>query len=230
MLFRSRPGTDPYEMAQIKWTSTVSPKLMLETGWGFNAIRFITAYQDGIRKVRGTADWFRVVGHRDLGLNTFTVAGTPETNTLTHRNSVYGSATYVTGSHSFKFGGLWSGGPLRSIVDANGDLIQQYRNGVPESVVVYNTPFDTRTDTNHDDGLFAQDTWRKGNVTMNLGVRFDYFAASVPAQSAPAGRFVPARQFDKIVSPTFKNLSPRLNVSYDPFGDGKTAIKVGFSK
>ena len=226
----NRPGTDPYEMAQMKWTGTISPRLLLESGWGFNAIRFITAYQDGIRKERGTPDWFRVVARRDLGLNTLTTAGTPETNTLTHRNAVYGSGTYVTGSHSLKFGGQMSGGPLRLIVDANGDLVQQYRNGVPESVVVYNTPYDTQVDTDHDDGVYAQDTWRKGNLTTNLGIRYDYFASSIPEQRAPAGRFVPARQFAKVSSPTFRDIAPRINVSYDPLGDGKTAIKVGFSK
>lgn len=226
----NRPGTDPCEMAQIKWTGTMSPRLLLEGGWGFNAIRFITAYQEGIRKERGTADWFRVVARRDLGLSTLTTAGTPETNTLTHRNTIYGSATYVTGSHSFKFGGQMSGGPLRTIVDANGDLIQQYRNGRPESVVVYNTPYDTTVNTDQDDGLYAQDTWRRGNFTFNLGLRYDYFSSSIPEQSAPAGRFVPARQFSGLKSPTFSDISPRLNVSYDPFGDGKTAIKAGFSK
>ncbi len=226
----NRPGDDPYEMAQLKWTGTMSSRLLLEGGWGFNAIRFMTAYQEGIRQERGTPDWYRVVARRDLGLNTLTTAGTPETNTLTHRNAVYGSATYVTGAHSFKVGGQLSGGPLRTIVDANGDLIQQYRNRIPESVLVYNTPYDTQVDTDHDDGLYAQDTWRKGNLTTSLGLRYDYFASSIPEQRAAAGRFVPARQFPKIASPTFHDMAPRINISYDLFGDGKTAIKAGFSK
>jgi len=226
----NRPGTDPYEVAQMKWTGTMSPRLLLESGWGLSAIRFITAYQEGIRQGRGTAEWFSRVSRRDLGLNTLRVAGTPEQNNLNHRNTFYGSATYVTGSHTVKVGGQHSGGPLRTITDMNGDLIQQYRNGRPESVVVYNTPFDTVANTDADSGVFAQDAWRLGNLTLNLGARYDYFAASIPEQNAPAGRFVPARNFAKIESPTFNDISPRLNVSYDPFGDGKTAIKAGFSK
>ena len=190
-------------MAQVKWTNTFSPRLMLDAGWSLSDITWNVDYRPGIKQERGTPQWFAMASRQDRSTGALSVAGAPGTLTLGVRQVLASSATYVTGSHSLKFGGLWSGGPLRTIVDANGDLIQQYRNGVPESVVVYNTPFDTRTDTNHDDGLFAQDTWRKGNVTMNLGVRFDYFAASVPAQSAPAGRFVPARQFNKIVSPTF---------------------------
>lgn len=225
-----RPGTDPYEAAQLKWTAVASPRVLLEAGWGFSAIRFITAYHDGVRAERGSADWFSRVARRDLTLNTLRVAGTPEQNNINHRNTLYSSTSYITGAHSFKVGGQWSMGPLRTITDMNGDLIQQYRNGLPDSVVVYNTPFDTVANTDADVGLFAQDTWRLGNVTMNLGLRYDYFSSSVPEQFAPAGRFVPERHFEKIESPHFNDVSPRINASYDPFGKGNTAIKAGFSK
>jgi hypothetical protein len=225
-----RPGTDPYEVAQLKWTATLSPRLLLESGWGFSAIRFITAYHDGVRQDRFSPEWYRRVARQDLVLNTLRVAGTPESNNINHRNTYYSSGTYVTGSHSVKAGGQWSMGPLRTITDMNGDLIQRYRSGVPDSVTVYNTPFDTVANTDADAGLFAQDAWRVGNLTLNMGLRYDYFASSVPEQSAPAGRFVPARKFERIESPTFNDISPRLNAAYDPFGDGKTAFKVGYSK
>ena len=225
-----RTGQQPYEVAQLKWTGTVSPRLLLEGGWGLSAIRFDLAYQDGIAAQRGTPEWFSRVARRDLGLNTLKVAGVPYTNNINHRNTFHGTATYVTGSHAFKFGGQQSSGPLQTISDSNGDLVQQYRNGRPESVVVYNTPYDTTANTDADGGVFAQDTWRRGNVTMNLGVRYDFFSSSIPEQRAPAGRFVPERSFAKIVSPTFQDISPRLNMSWDPYGDGKTALKAGFSK
>ena len=45
-----RTGQQPYEVAQLKWTGTVSPRLLLEGGWGFSAIRFDLAYQDGIAR------------------------------------------------------------------------------------------------------------------------------------------------------------------------------------
>ncbi len=225
-----RTGQQPYEVAQLKWTGTVSPRFLLEGGWGLSAIRFDLAYQDGIAAPRGTPEWFSRVARRDLGLNTLRVAGVPFTNNINHRNTFHFTGTYVTGAHAFKFGGQQSSGPLQTISDSNGDLVQQYRNGVPESVVVYNTPYDTTADTDADGGVFAQDTWRRGNLTMNLGVRYDFFASSIPDQIAPAGRFVPERRFAKIVSPTFHDISPRLNATWDPFGDGRTAIKGGFSK
>jgi hypothetical protein len=79
---------------------------------------------------------------------------------------------------------------------------------------------------NADLGIFLQDTWTMRRLTLNPGVRFDYFDTSIPAQSVPAGRFVPARQFDAIPHiGTWKNVSPRFGASYDLFGSGRTAIK-----
>src|SRR6185295_10481406 len=45
--------------------------------------------------------------------------------------------------------------------------------------------------------------------------------------SAPAGRFVPARDFPEVTNlPNWNNVVPRLGVSYDLTGRGKTAVKA----
>src|SRR5258706_8882156 len=45
--------------------------------------------------------------------------------------------------------------------------------------------------------IFAQDQWRIKRVTLNLGVRFDWFQGSDPAQTVPAQPQygLPARSF-----------------------------------
>jgi hypothetical protein len=49
---------------------------------------------------------------------------------------------------------------------------------------------------------------------------------TVPPFYLPAGYFVPARNFPTADNvPNYKNLNPRVSVTYDVFGDGKTAIK-----
>ena len=54
---------------------------------------------------------------------------------------------------------------------------------------------------------------------------------SIPAQSAPAGTWVGARDFpaqEGIVN--WNTVSPRLGFAWDVFGDGRTAVKGGVSR
>ena len=49
---------------------------------------------------------------------------------------------------------------------------------------------------------------RRGRITLNPGLRFDYFNTSIPEQSVPAGRFVPARRVRR--DPEHRDLEERL--------------------
>src|SRR5262249_29514107 len=80
-------------------------------------------------------------------------------------------------------------------------------------------------------GLYAQDQWTIKRLTLNLGLRFDYLNAGVPATNLPAGSFVPARQFDAIPClPCWSDINPRIGAAYDLFGTGKTAVKVNLGR
>ena len=59
-------------------------------------------------------------------------------------------------------------------------------------------------------------------LTLNLGLRFDYHNAQVPAQTLAAIPFVAARQYAPIYNvPNWKDISPRIGATYDLFGDGQ---------
>ncbi len=81
--------------------------------------------------------------------------------------------------------------------------------------------------------MFGQDQWRIKRVTLNLGMRLDWFTSSEPDQSFGASPMygTPARSFAKQSDVTdWKDLNPRLGLAYDVFGTGKTAVKVSMAR
>ena len=139
--------------------------------------------------------------------------------------------SYVTGTHSVKTGVQWGFGPYTTRGDLNGDLIQLYRNGRADSVRVYNTPREAKEYLNADLGIFAQDSWRIERLTINYGVRLEYFNGEITDQAAPAGRFIGARSFEPIsCMPCWTDWTPRFGVAYDLFGNARTALKASVNK
>ena len=69
-------------------------------------------------------------------------------------------------------------------------------------------------------------------VTLSLGLRLDWFNASLPSVHLGPSLNTPNRDFDV---PAFdsvrqKDWTPKAGASWDVFGDGKTALKVNFAK
>jgi hypothetical protein len=219
-----------YSTGSVKWTSTVTNKMLLEAGYSFNIERYYISNQPGIIQPRGTPAWYAGGSRRDLNLGTRYSSLAAEQGQYPDRYNLQGSISYVTGSHNIKTGAQWNGGPYRRTRVANADLVQQYTNGVPNSVVILNTPLDWTDRLNADLGVYAQDAWTLRRLTVSYGARFEYFNSEVSASSAPAGRFAPARNFDRIPMPVWKDLAPRFGVVYDLFGDAKTALKAGVNR
>ena len=155
-----------------------------------------------------------------------TVYGHNFDNPLTFRSSM----AYVTGTHSYKTGfslRVRGNGPTWNNISVNGDMNYTFLNGVPRSVTLFATPIEQQNDIKGDLGIFAQDSWAMNRMTVNYGVRYDYLHAACPAQHLAAGRFVPERNFAPVKNaPNWKDINPRIGVSYDLFGDGKTAVKA----
>jgi hypothetical protein len=83
-------------------------------------------------------------------------------------------------------------------------------------------------------GAYIQDDWRwLPNLTVNLGLRYEM--STVPTEVN--GKLSTLRNItdasphlgDPLFSnPTLRNFEPRVGLSWDPFGSGKTAISAGF--
>lgn len=141
------------------------------------------------------------------------------------------SISYVTGSHNFKTGVQLQQHVHNQDYSANGDVNYVFNAGVPTRITQRATPFMTNHRTKADLGIFAQDQWAIRRLTLNYGLRFDYYNAYVPAQYAPAGQFVGERSFEKVTGvPEWTDLNPRLGASYDLFGNGRTALKASFAR
>jgi hypothetical protein len=223
-----------YYIGYGKWTSTVSNRLLLENGVSLALNNYSIIYQPGVAAAPGSPDFYTSFPRIDIAQGT--LIGASDFTPNFQKQVAYAlssSATYATGSHSFKAGVQWRFGPVQSQVDStNGDLTARYRNGVADSVTVRNAPVHSKQYLNADLGIYVQDAWTIGRLTLNPGVRFEYLNASAEPTAVGAGRFVPAREFDGVIPgvPAWSDVAPRLGIVYDLFGNAKTAVRASANK
>ncbi|MGH9678681.1 MAG: TonB-dependent receptor domain-containing protein, partial [Candidatus Acidiferrales bacterium] len=83
-------------------------------------------------------------------------------------------------------------------------------------------------------GIYIQDDWRiKSNLTLNLGLRYEFATVPTEVQNKLSNFYNITDSAPHIGSPLFanfthRNFEPRLGFSWDPFSDGKTAVRGGF--
>jgi hypothetical protein len=140
------------------------------------------------------------------------------------------SVSYVTGSHAVKVGIQAEQGIRDALTTVAGDVNYRFNRGIPNEITQYATPYLTKERV-RDLGMYAQDQWTLRQLTINAGVRFDYFHGYVPPQDVPAGQFGPARSFEAVKHvPLWKDISPRVGAAYNLFGNGRTALKASMGR
>ncbi len=146
------------------------------------------------------------------------------------------------GSHDLKFGFEWLDDQSKFGNNGNsGPILYRDRDGQTEQIEFFDfNTFETfgsgwtgPDDRNKRLALFAQDRWSATDrLTITLGVRFDrqqpYYAASV-RDPILTEIFQPTRTEETVLL-TSNKVVPRLGVSYDPTGDGKSVIKAFFGR
>ncbi len=83
-------------------------------------------------------------------------------------------------------------------------------------------------------GGYVQDDWRaRANLTINMGVRYE--AVTVPTEVNGKLAVLRSPTADAVHTgnpyfnnPTLKNFEPRVGLAWDPFHNGKTAVRSGF--
>jgi len=224
-----------YYTSEIKYTGTITSKFLVEAGFAINNESYSLTPQDPdtvpqLEQSGGTPTNSLVIPKRDTILQT---AYDQYDGGIYYREPIrktfVTSASYVTGSHNIKVGWQYGYGYFWRQRREAADLIQLYRTNAPAQVIIHNTPQNSRSDMNADQGIYAQDQWTVGRFTINPGVRFEHFNSSIVGLSAVGGRFVPSRTFQDVENtPNWNDISPRLGFAWDVAGDGKTAVKAGW--
>ena len=222
-----------------EWNGTISDRLYVEARWGD------FGYYDP-RYANSDEEYF----WRDTTLLVLTGAHA-ESQTDRDRKQTTGAATYFVdskyGSHTFKIGGeiynetQWSG----RAQNVGGNIEHIYDNNRP-SQVIFGVPTATCVCGRRasDEGqllvvnkldqqdFFVNDTWTKGRVTMNLGVRWDRYRGWMPEQQQMAFTngpvSVPAQSFPERQFFTWNEVGPRVGLTYDIAHDGRTVIKASY--
>jgi hypothetical protein len=232
------PGFDPVTARQsfdyhtayasaVKWTSTVTSKLLIDAGFAPNWLTWVNDPEHIY--TRGSTEWLTTPQKTDISLATTWNAAQQILNEPV-REFFKGSVTYVTGAHSFKTGAVYDFGYHKVINSTNADLVQRYAASVPNSVQIFSTP-KTSKDIYNLAALYVQDSWTVRRLTLNGGLRFEYLNGGYADEPAAAGRFVAARFFPETRNlPNWKTLVPRFGAAYDLFGNAKTALKFSLNR
>ena len=221
----------PQGLYQAAWTSTVSSRLLLEAGASLTKNPFPCNRENVTQTFDFVVDPTDIsIVEQSTGLRYNAKSSYLFQNDMDRYVERF-SLSYVTGSHALKVGMTLQQHVLDRETVINESVEYRFNNAIPNRITQHATPFPGHQRTKAELGIFAQDQWTIDRLTLNLGIRFDYFNGYVPAQEIPATRFLPARNFDRVSNvPNWTDVNPRAGVSYDLFGSGRTALKASIGR
>jgi hypothetical protein len=245
----------PYNTTQATYTSPLTSRMLIEAGYS----RFTYAYaRFGMAAPDGLMDLIPVTEQTGIyGRPNFSYRGVFDPldfgfNDNDALNSSWRAAvSYVTGAHNVKVG---YGGSFQEVhngrvpnhtqlrytfnasAPATASCTTQGGNRLcPIAVSYFLAPRWDQHDRTMTAGLYAQDQWTIGRLTLQGGLRYDRAWSWAPAEgngTTGTSRFNPQPiSFDRTVSVRgYNDITPRFGVAYDVFGNGRTAVKFNGGK
>ncbi len=241
----NRDWFEPSRLQGVTWSSPLSSRLLAEAGWG----TYESRYRNPAPRIDGTHNDRMIRAQEQAGEIPNLVYRMPAgvgggfnhhlIGTLANNRA---SLSFVTGAHNMKFG--YQGGfnnPSQTYTYFNEVNNVRLRDGVPNQlrqvIVATDSPARIKIVRNlWPTSFYAQDQWTSNRLTLQGGVRYDYWLTNYPDSSiggvgytaaAAEEIFYPARSTQGL---QWHDLTPRMGVAYDLFGDGRTAIKFNLGK
>jgi hypothetical protein len=245
----------PYNTTQATYSAPLSSRTLVEAGYSrfaYGYARFGMAAPDGLMDLIPVTEQTGIYGRPNFsyrGVFDPLDFGFNDNNAL---NSTWRAAmSYVTGAHNLKVG--YSGSFVEAHngrVPGNTQLRYTFNSAAapatatctpnpanpslnlcPVSVSYFLAPRWNQHDRTATAGLYVQDQWTLGRLTLQGGLRYDRAWSWAPAEgngTDQTSRFNPQPiSFERTVSVRgYNDITPRFGAAYDIFGTGKTAIKL----
>lgn len=232
----------PFYLNQPSWTMIVSDKLLLEAG--YTAFRYNPIFghppPDGITNLIPVTEQSNATnpatGLPYAPAANYTYRGVEQWGWAVGKTDGWqATASYVTGAHSMKLG--YQGNRLDQLdqqLSNQTGIAYRFNQGVPNGVRYWLPDMGRRTITNLH-GIFMQDTWTRGRLTVQGALRYDRAASFAPSEGngTTITNFLAPNPItiEKTAGvDAYNDISPRVGVAYDVFGNGKTAVKFNWGR
>jgi hypothetical protein len=248
----------PFHLTQAQWTMPATSQLLFDASMTF--FRYNPAFgfppPDGITNLipvteqssalactnanlalrhpgctaanQGTLRWAPAANYAYRGLEQW---GYAEGAT----NSYNAGASYVTGAHNIRVGyqQYWLRQLDETIAQEN-QLAYRFNQGVPNRVT-YRLPTRSNNTVTQLHGVFVQDQYTRGRMTLSGAVRWDRASSYAPVEGNGVSRTSFLNAAPISINKTdgvnaYNDISPRAGISYDVFGNGRTALKLRWGK
>ena len=225
----------PQHVALANWSAPLTNRLLIDVGaaaliegWGNRPTPGLAAAPGTIRVIEQNPP----PGY--IGITTFRGSTGGNWTQYPYWNTAF-NLNYVTGAHAFKAGVEYDWGYTRrwATPNLNGPITSiRVNNGVPNQFTVNAGPVLREDRARYDGGLYVQDKWTMGKLTLSGGLRWDFFNRYTPEITLGPSVLLPTRNltFPEYQVTKFNDLSPRMGAAYDVFGNGRTAVKASLNR
>ena len=240
----------PYNTTQATYSAPLSSRTLIEAGFSrfqYDYARFGMAAPDGLMDLIPVTEQSGIYGRTNFSYRgVFDPLDFGFNDNSALNSSWRAAVSYVTGSHNIKVGYSGQFQDVRNGRVPNHTQLRYTFNSAapvtaacpaggsprlcPVSVSYFLSPRWDQHDRTETAGVYAQDQWTIGRLTLQGGVRYDRAWSWAPAEgngTTQTSRFNPQPiSFEQTVSVRgYNDITPRFGLTYDLFGTGKTAVK-----